>query len=103
MILTVFLLAHMQNSAFATRSLKVVNYSGENVVALYGVGTNYPGWGDDILGNGVLRNGWYQYINFQDHVRYVKVKAYFSGGRYKYWDSIDLYSVGEIHVTRYGG
>ena len=101
-LLTVFMLVNTQNSAFATRSLKVVNHSGEKVVALYGVEISYPGWGDDILGNDTLDNNWYQYINFSDNVRYVKVKAYFTGGRYKYWEKIDLFSVKEINVTRYG-
>lgn len=73
-------------------------------MAIYAVPTNYGGWGNDILTNPeTLRNGYYQIVNFSSGVRYVKVKAYFSGGRYKYWDSIDLNNVKTITITPYNG
>lgn len=84
------------------RSLEVVNRSGERIEAIYCVSTDYPGWGDDILGNGYLYDGQYQIINFSS-ARYVKLKVYFSGGRYKYWNSIDLNNRSSVTVGKYNG
>ncbi len=85
------------------RHLEVVNNSGETVYQLYCVGVNRIDLGSNILRNpSTLKNGYYQIINVPDGLRYVKVRAYFSGGRYKYWDSIDLNHISQISITPYG-
>jgi len=102
-VLAAFLVTAVQPSAFAYKTLKVLNNSGETVTQLFCVSTSRSDWGRDILSNpSTLPNGYYQIVNIPDGVRYVKVRAYFSGGRYKYWDSIDLNRTGTIKVTPYG-
>jgi hypothetical protein len=96
--LAAFLVTAVQTSAFA-RQLAIVNESGQTVTRLYAVASYYDGWGRNI---GSIPNGNIFTVNFSNDIRYVKVKAEFSNGTYKYWDSLDLNNVGWIKVTPYG-
>ena len=99
LVLAAFLFTAFQGSADAA-SLGVLNSSGETIYKVYVAQAGSKGWGTNVL-NGTLRNGGSLNIPVPNGLRYVKVRVDFSGGRYKYWDSVDLYRINFVDVTRY--
>lgn len=97
-VLAAFLVTTMQASAFAQRQLVIINKTGSMVTHLYAVSTSHNGWGNSICS---IPNGYSQIVNFPDSCRYVKVRADFSHGKYRYWRSLDLDNTGWIQVDNY--
>ena len=92
------------NVAHAGSTLQIVNNSRENVVEIYCWEAGKGSMGPQRLGRDTLYPGESFTIRSAPVTtkRYVNVRCYFSGGRYKYWDSIDLNHISQISVTPYG-
>ena len=91
------------NQAFASPgdTLKIINNYGENITAIYCKATGANSWGNDRLNGDILYNSESFTIRSAPVTtsRYVDVKVYFSGGRYKLWESIDLKRIGRVNVN----
>lgn len=86
--------------AEAGNTLQIINNSSETVTAIYCT-TNLNVLGHDRLGNDILRPGESFTIRSAPVTthRYVSVRVYFSGGRYRQWENINLDNIGRVYVN----
>ena len=85
--------------ANAGSTLRIINNTNENVIAIY-CSRNAGVWGRDRLGNDILRPGESFTIRSAPVTtdRYVSVRVNFSGGRYRYWENLDLNRVSVVRI-----
>ena len=104
MILAAFIVAAAQSATFAgiTEPLEIVNETGETIMSLYFVPMQKNGWGNDLVGNGVMNQGDRRSINYDTQFARYKVKVEFADGSSFVRRDIDLIDVWRLGIRRDG-
>lgn len=86
-VLTAFLVAAVQSSAFAAdwRNLTVYNYTGFEIKGLYISSSEDKNWGTNLLGDITLINGSSSTISYNADYRYFDLKIVFMNDSYREW------------------
>ena len=101
-LLTAFVFAAVQSSAFAanTERVEVVNETGRTIVSLECVGVRKAWNGKDLLGGNVLRNGKYMNIKYDPQTQYFKLRIFFEDGKSVTWNKIDFNDAWRLTLYR---
>lgn len=99
-LLTAFFVAAMQSSAFAgiTEPLEIVNETGKTIISLYVVPVQKNGWGNDLVGSGVMNQGDKRSINYDTEYASYKIKVEFDNGSTLTWQDVNLINVWRLSL-----
>ena len=103
-VLAAFLVAAIQTPTFAeiTEPLEIVNETGETIMSLYAVPIQKNGWGNDLVGSGVMNQSDKRSINYDAAYRIYKIKVEFADGSSFTCKNVDLLDVWRLSLKRDG-
>lgn len=102
-VLTAFLIVAAQSSAFALpEPLEIVNETGQPIMSLYVVPVQKSGWGNDLVGSGVMNQGDKRSITYDSDFANYKIKVEFADGTSFTRKDIDLLNTWRLGI-RYDG
>ena len=100
-LLSAFVIASVQSSAFAagiTEPLEIVNETGKTIISLYVVPMQKNGWGNDLVGSGVMNQGDRRSINYDTEYAHYKIKVEFDNGSTLTWKDVNLINVWRLSI-----
>lgn len=98
-----FIVAATQSSAFALpEPLEIVNETGQPIMSLYVVPVQKSGWGNDLVGSGVMNQGDRRAITYDSDFALYKIKVEFADGTSFTRKDIDLLNTWRLGI-RYDG
>lgn len=100
----IFFVAAVQSSAFAgmTEPLEIVNETGKTIMSLYAVPVQKNGWGNDLVGSGVMNQGDRRSINYDSSYARYKIKIEFADGNSFTVKDVDLINTWRLSILRDG-
>lgn len=106
-LLKIFLLAAFivaaQSVAFALpEPLEIVNETGQPIMSLYVVPVQKSGWGNDLVGSGVMNQGDRRSITYDSDFQNYKIKVEFADGTSFTRKDIDLLDTWRLSIMRDG-
>ena len=103
-VLAAFLVAAVQSSAFAemTEPLEIVNETGKTIMSLHFVPIQKKGWGNDLVGSGVMNQADKRSIHYDAAYRIYKIKVEFADGTSFTRKDIDLLDVWRLSIKSDG-
>lgn len=103
-LLAAFLVAAIQTSTFAgiTEPLEIVNETGEPILSLYAVPIQKKGWGNDLVGSGVMNQGDRRSIHYDTEYMHYKFKIEFADGKTITLKDVDLLDTWRLSINRDG-
>ena len=104
-VLTAFLVAATQTSAFAanTEKIEVRNQTDNTIVAVECVAFKNKWNGKDLLGDKILYDGGTMNIRYSPNVRYFNLRITLESGQHVTWNKIDFNGVDRLILYRVGG
>lgn len=105
MLLAAFMFAAVQSPTFAagvTEPLELVNETGKPIISLYFVPVQKNGWGNDLVGSGVMNQGDRRSINYDSAFATYKIKVEFADGKTITVKSVDLLNVWRLAIMSDG-
>ena len=105
LLLTAFIVAAAQSSAFAgvTEPLEIVNETGKTIISLYAVPMRKNGWGNDLVGSGVMNQGDKRSIQYDTSYARYKIKVEFADNTRTFvWYDIDLIDTWRLSIMPKG-
>ena len=102
LLLTAFIVAAAQNSAFAgiTEPLEIVNETGKPIMSLFAVPMQKQGWGNDLVGSGVMNQGDRRSIHYDTEYAVYKIKVKFADGTTLAAKDVDLIDTWRLSIMR---
>ena len=103
-ILATFIIVAAQSAAFALpEPLEIVNETGKPIISLYAVPMQKNGWGNDLVGSGVMNQGDRRAITYDSAYARYKIKVEFADStntitRY----DVDLLNTWRLSIMRDG-
>ena len=100
-LLTAFIFAAVHSTTFAaglTEPLEIVNETGQPILSLYAVPVQKVGWGNDLVGHGVMNQGDKRSIHYDTAFARYKVKVEFENGSTLTFPDIDLINVWRLSI-----
>ena len=103
-VLAAFLVAAIQTPTFAgiTEPLEIVNETGKPILSLYVVPIQKKGWGNDLVGSGVMNQGDRRSINYDTEYARYKIKVEFDNGATLTFPNVDLINVWRLSIMSDG-
>lgn len=102
-LLAAFIVAATQSSAFALpEPLEIVNETGQPIMSLYVVPVQKSGWGNDLVGSGVMNQGDRRAITYDSDFALYKIKVEFADGTSFTRKDVDLLNTWRLGI-RYDG
>jgi hypothetical protein len=105
MLFAAFMFAAIQSPTFAaglTEPLELVNETGKTIMSLYFVPVQKNGWGNDLVGSGVMNQGDRRSINYDSAFATYKIKVEFADGKTITVKSVDLLNVWRLAIMSDG-
>ncbi len=103
MILAAFIVAAIQVPALAIpEPLEIVNETGQPIISLYVVPVQKNGWGNDLVGSGIMNQGDRRTINYDSDFANYKIRVEFADGSSFTRKDIDLIDVWRLGIRRDG-
>ena len=97
------LIVAVQSSAFALpEPLEIVNETGQPIMSLYAVPVQKSGWGNDLVGSGVMNQGDKRSITYDSDFANYKIKVEFADGTSFTRKDVDLLNTWRLGI-RYDG
>jgi hypothetical protein len=103
-ILATFLIVTAQSSASAeiAEPLEIVNETGKPIISLYFVPMQKKGWGNDLVGSGVMNQGDKLSIHYDLSFHIYKIKVEFADGTEFTRRDVDLLNTWRLSIERDG-
>ena len=103
-VLTAFLIVTAQSpvSAEITEPLEIVNETGKPIMSLYFVPIQKKGWGNDLVGSGVMNQGDKLSIHYDLSFHIYKIKVEFADGTEFTRRDVDLLNTWRLSINRDG-
>lgn len=104
LLMAAVIVAASQSLTFAqmTEPLEIVNETGKPIMSLYVVPVQKNGWGNDLVGSGVMNQGDKRSIHYDAAFARYKVKVEFADGTSFTAKNIDLIDVWRLSIMRDG-
>ena len=103
-VLAAFFVATIQTptSAGITEPLEIVNETGKTILSLYVVPIQKKGWGNDLVGSGVMNQGDRRSIHYDTDFTRYKIKIEFADGATLTRNDVDLLDTWRLSLKRDG-
>lgn len=100
LLLAAFLVAMIQTPTLAgiTEPLEIVNETGKPILSLYAVPIQKKGWGNDLVGSGVINQGDRRSIHYDSEYMHYKFKIEFADGKKIILKDVDLLDTWRISL-----
>lgn len=102
-LLATFIITAAQSPAFALpEPLEIVNETGKPIISLYAVPIQKSGWGNDLVGSGVMNQADRRSITYDSSYARYKIKVEFAEGGNLILKDVDLLNTWRLSIMHDG-
>ncbi len=98
-LLATFIVVAAHSPALALpEPLEIVNETGQPIISLYVVPVQKRGWGNDLVGSGIMNQGDKRSIQYDSQFPNYKIKVEFADGSSCTFKSVDLLNTWRLSI-----